>query len=100
MADTSVVLAVIDRDGRVYAACEIEAGDEGKVRLLGSWAREVAPQVRLVDVDRIVPVTLGPDGCRSVTEWAEGRGYRLTVADDDHGPGCDGPLNCTCGAVA
>ena len=21
------------------------------------------------------------------------------MGDDDHGPGCDGPYNCTCGAV-
>lgn len=74
------VLAVVTHYQTVVAACEVEPVG-GVLRLLGSWDRRTAPVLRLSDIERIVPLSVGGEGFpSSVAEWAESRGYELAAA--------------------
>lgn len=72
------MLAIIDIDGNVYAACEIVTMPTGALVLLGSWPVAAAPVLLAGEVARICPVDT--DACGSLAEWAESRGYTMAVA--------------------
>ena len=91
--------------GRLLARSSDESAVRDAVTLAD--AVEVAMSAALFDVVEgpggwfVVPVggsgrvrVRGPFGSRGAAERA------MVAATSDHGPGCDGPYNCTCGTVA
>jgi hypothetical protein len=73
----STALAVITRDGFVYAATEIRMLYRNQLALLGSWALTDAP---MLDSSAVASVVALDVSAMSVQEWAEGRGYVMAGA--------------------